>query len=44
VVNEVGLQKCNNFILAIKKATEPSEWADNLTKEQVESLQRGLSD
>jgi RNA polymerase-binding transcription factor DksA len=31
-------------LLQFKKATESGDWADNLTKEQVESLQRGLSD
>ncbi len=31
-------------ILQFKKAAEAGDWADNLTHDQVESLQRGLSD
>lgn len=27
-----------------QKSTEAQDWADNLTEEQIESLQRGLSD
>lgn len=31
-------------LLQFKKSTETGDWADSLTKEQVESLQRGLAD
>ena len=31
-------------LLQFKKSTESGDWADNLTQEQIESLQRGLSD
>lgn len=31
-------------LLQFKKSAESVDWADNLTKEQIESLQRGLSD
>ena len=31
-------------LLQFKKSTEAGDWSDNLTKEQIESLQRGLSD
>lgn len=31
-------------LLQFKKSAEAGDWTDNLTKEQVESLQRGLSD
>ncbi len=31
-------------LLQFKKSAESGDWADNLTKEQLESLQRGLSD
>ncbi len=30
--------------LQFKKSSESGDWADNLTPEQIESLQRGLSD
>lgn len=31
-------------LLQFKKSVEAGDWSDNLTSEQVESLQRGLSD
>ena len=31
-------------LLQFKKSSESGDWADNLTADQVESLQRGLSD
>lgn len=31
-------------LLQFKKSAESGDWTDNLTKEQLESLQRGLSD
>lgn len=31
-------------LLQFKKSSESGDWADNLTPEQIESLQRGLSD
>ena len=31
-------------LLQFKKSTEAGDWADNLSQDQVESLQRGLSD
>jgi RNA polymerase-binding transcription factor DksA len=31
-------------LLQYKKSAEAGDWADNLTKEQIESLQRGLAD
>ena len=31
-------------LLQFKKSAEAGDWTDNLTKEQIESLQRGLSD
>jgi RNA polymerase-binding transcription factor DksA len=31
-------------LLQFKKSAESGDWSDNLTKEQLESLQRGLSD
>jgi hypothetical protein len=31
-------------LLQFKKSTESKDWADNLTNDQIESLQRGLSD
>ncbi len=31
-------------LLQFKKSAEAGDWADNLTKDQIESLQRGLSD
>ena len=31
-------------ILQLKKSNERGDWADNLSDEQVESLQRGLRD
>ena len=31
-------------LLLFKKSAESGDWSDNLTKEQLESLQRGLSD
>jgi RNA polymerase-binding transcription factor DksA len=31
-------------LLQFKKSAESGDWADNLTREQLESLQRGLSD
>ena len=31
-------------LLQFKKSTESSDWSDNLTKEQIESLHRGLSE
>jgi PHD/YefM family antitoxin component YafN of YafNO toxin-antitoxin module len=31
-------------LLQFKKSTETGDWAENLTKEQLESLTRGLSD
>ena len=32
------------LLLQFKKSAEAGDWTDNLTKEQIESLQRGLSD
>ncbi len=31
-------------LLQFKKASESGDWSDNLTKKQIESLQRGLLD
>ncbi len=31
-------------LLQFKKSTESKDWADDLTKDQIESLQRGLAD
>ncbi len=31
-------------LLQFKKSAEAGDWADNLTKDQIQSLQRGLSD
>ena len=31
-------------LLQFKKSAESGDWSDNLTKDQLESLQRGLSD
>jgi RNA polymerase-binding transcription factor DksA len=31
-------------LLQFKKSSESGDWADNLTKEQTRSLQRGLAD
>ncbi|MBP6184783.1 MAG: hypothetical protein KA479_07555 [Saprospiraceae bacterium] len=31
-------------LLQFKKSAEAGDWSDNLTKEQVESLQRGLTE
>jgi RNA polymerase-binding transcription factor DksA len=31
-------------ILQLKKSSEAGDWSDNLTDEQIQSLQRGLSD
>lgn len=31
-------------LLQFKKSAEAGDWSDNLTKEQLDSLQRGLSD
>jgi len=31
-------------LLQFKKANESGDWSDNLTSEQIESLQRGLAD
>ena len=31
-------------LLQFKKASEKGDWSDNLTSEQLESLQRGLHD
>ena len=31
-------------LLQFKKSTESVDWSDNLTKEQIESLNRGLSE
>lgn len=31
-------------LLQFKKASEQGDWADNLTPDQLESLQRGLQD
>lgn len=31
-------------LLQLKKANDQGEWSDNLTSEQLESLQRGLHD
>jgi hypothetical protein len=37
-------QRILTSLLQFKKSTEAGDWTDSLTKEQIESLQRGLSD